>query len=259
MLAIDSIYKSFQSVNVLQGVSIDSPKGELLGLIGPTGSGKSTLLKIIAGILSPDRGNINLFSRRSDDESEEFVKNGSEIGFLFQEGALFDSMTVLENAMFPLIASKSVAKFKGARVSKRDALDRACSILSDVGLIDASSKLPGQLSGGMRRRVALARALITEPDIALLDEPTGGLDPVTSNRILDLVQELHSRLQANFVIVSHDLRRLIPRVDRTAVLFNGELKFCGTKSELLSVPSASEVNKFISKRFDIKVNSHASC
>jgi phospholipid/cholesterol/gamma-HCH transport system ATP-binding protein len=200
----------------------------LYGLIGPSGGGKTTLLKVIAGILSPQSGTIEGIPKRTS--------------LLFQEGALFDSMTVEQNVAFPFLQGKDTLS-KEIEVRRK-----VVDILRAVGLGEALYKVPAQLSGGMRKRAALARALVTQPHMALLDDPTSGLDPVASNVIMTLIKEFHTRLAATTVVVSHDLRRLLPHVDRVICLFHGRICFEGSVHELLS-SAPEEVRYFVRCRF----------
>jgi len=251
---------------VLSGLSLSLDRGKIYGIIGPSGGGKSTLLKLIGGLLSPSSGQVT-FPTCSH-------------GFMFQEGALFDSMSVLDNVGFPLVAGR-VPVAKLPRPLSEQVTQTVLRILERVGLKSAWQKVPAQLSGGMRRRVALARALVAAPGLALLDDPTSGLDPVASRVIMDLVQELHneplgkqpsairesvdtgqrtgvdsevatkevnSRYKRTTFVVSHDLRRLFPIVDEVLAIFHGTIAFQGSVEELLS-SAPEDVRYFVSCRY----------
>lgn len=238
-IRLQGVRVQFRDHPVLRGIDLEIPKGALIGLIGPSGGGKSILLKSVAGVLdSPEieqSGEITLAGRCS---------------LMFQEGALFDSLTVFDNLAFPLVHGRVPAQNLPSelRESVRIAVEEA---LSRVGLVRAAWKYPAQLSGGMRRRVSLARALIDRPEIALLDDPTAGLDPVASSVIMELIAELHRERGFTTIIVSHDLRRLLPIVDSVVALRAGQVDFQGAVSELVTSASP-ELRSFVACRYDIE-------
>jgi len=236
MLKVSGVFKSFSSQLLLKNVNFSQREGELVGLIGPSGQGKSVLLKIIGGILEADQGLVEF-----SDQDGQPVDLSRTTGFLFQSGALFDSRTVLENTMFPLTRMDDF--------EYEEAAQKAYKILSEVGLSAAIDKLPGQLSGGMRRRVALARALVHDPALVLLDDPTAGLDPVAANVIMELIENLHRKLNSTTIVVSHDLRRLVPRVDRLLCLFGGQIEFDGPEGDLAEQADL-EIRNFVSTRYE---------
>ena len=239
MITSQNLTKAFGRNVVLRNVSFVLQRDESVGIVGPSGSGKSVLLKILCGVLTPDSGTITV-----DDSGDP----ASLYGVLFQEGALFDSMSVLENVAFPLL----VERHDDHRECRREeAYHRAHEALCDVGLSQAGSKLPGQLSGGMRRRVGIARAIVSRPRYLFLDDPTGGLDPVTASVIMELVAELQARYQQSVVMVSHDIRRLLPRVNRVIGLFNGEIH-CDLPTESLVTQGPADVMHFLSTRYDFQ-------
>lgn len=210
----------FNGHDVLHGVSLTVRKGEFVGLIGPSGGGKSTLLKTIAGIVPYTTGTFNL-------------ANELKLSLMFQEGALFDSISVFDNVCFPLVRGKVPSSLLRGEI--RDEISGLVTrILDRVGLVWAANKMPNELSGGMRRRVSLARALVTEPHLALLDDPTSGLDPVASSVIMDLILELQQEYGTTIVVASHDLRRLIPRSTRLVCLWDREVAFDGTVETLFA-------------------------
>ena len=240
MIKLENITKWFDKSCILRGVNLQLPQGQIVGLTGPSGSGKSVLLKIIAGVLQCDSGQV-VFSEK---------QSANDIGFLFQEGALFDSKTVLDNVCFPLLNdSEVVRKVKRKTCSVEQAQQSAFEILSKVGLDKASLKYPGQLSGGMRRRVALARALVSKPQLVLLDDPTGGLDPVAASVIMKLIGDLHDEYKPTVLIVSHDIRRLLPVVERTLGLFDGVIS-CDERTKELQKNASKKVLRFLATRYD---------
>jgi phospholipid/cholesterol/gamma-HCH transport system ATP-binding protein len=252
MIEVHQLTKSYNDRLVLKGVTFDLNSGEIVGLVGPSGGGKSVLLKLMGSIIQPDSGEVIYDEKAAG--SGGAVKE-MHVGFLFQEGALFDSMSVLENVAFPLRVRKDITYSKSEKcefdcgVSKEEAFSRAHEILCQVGLRDAWKKFPGQLSGGMRRRVGIARALVSKPDLVLLDDPTGGLDPVAASVIMELIKELHSLYSPTIVLSSHDIRRLIPAVSRLLSLFHGKL-ISDVKIEKLLTEAPPEVIAFLKTRYD---------
>ena len=235
----DCVSLSFSERPVLRSVSLALQRGELLGLIGPSGSGKSSLLKVIAGLIPPTLGDVK--------------KNESlSTGLMFQEGALFDSCSVLDNVCFPL-TNGYVPTWLLPKAQRASIAARAVHLLRRVGLERALHKSPSELSGGMKRRVSLARALITAPDVLLLDDPTSGLDPVASSVIMELISQFQQEFDTTMVVVSHDLRRLLPRCDRISALWNGEIRFLGSVEEMAR-GCCPEVRRFVSCRFDFEEN-----
>lgn len=233
----DLWFRYDQGPFVLQGASGSFVPGKKTALIGPDGSGKSTLLKLLAGLLQPMRGTITGMPREDTFQS---------IGLLFQEGALFDSLSVFDNVAFPLVGGR-VPAMTLAMAERREVHEKVEKILHSVGLSAHSEKLPGQLSGGMRRRVALARALVGRPPVLLLDDPTAGLDPVASKVIMELIEQLHAEYHPTTIMVSHDLRRLLPASDEIVALFGGQVVFHGPRAELPAL-APKPVNDFLACR-----------
>jgi phospholipid/cholesterol/gamma-HCH transport system ATP-binding protein len=214
MILIENLYKKFGSNQVFKGLSLRVDDGKVVALIGGSGSGKSVLLKHIAGLVRGDRGRIVLDGKDMNSiKNRDLTALRSRIGFLFQGGALFDSMTVLENVAFPL--------HEKTRLSSESIERRALEELDNVGLAGSEYKYPSQLSGGMIKRAALARALITDPEIMLFDEPTTGLDPVTGLSILRLIDACRRRLSFTGIIVTHEIPRVFDFVDRVALIKDG--------------------------------------
>ncbi len=238
MVSVKNLTKSFGKKEVLRGVTFAIKPGELVGLVGPSGGGNSVLLKAIANILPPSSGTVEVADKDANQRQ-------LQIGFSFQEGALFDSLSVIENVAFPL--RENLRRNNEPETS--EIYDRAYETLCEVGLGEAIHKYPGQLSGGMRRRVGIARALVAHPSVVLLDDPTGGLDPVAASVIMNLISRLHAQYRPTVVLVSHDIRRLLPAIERVLALFAGKITFDGLPSELLS-SSPQEVVSFLRTRFD---------
>ena len=227
MIKIENLYKSFDGLAVLRGVSFQVAKGEILALIGRSGYGKSVLLKHVAGLIRPDRGHV--FIDENDMcclRRKTLEEIRSRLGFLFQRGALFDSMTVFENIAFPL-------KEK-TRLSDREIRERVLSELDQVGLSGTEGKYPGQISGGMIKRAALARSLVRNPEVMLFDEPTTGLDPIITHHILKLIESSHKRLQFTGIIVTHEIPRAFEIVQKVAMLHEGKILTVEAPDKILS-------------------------
>ena len=227
MIKIENISKSFGDFVVLKNVNLEISKGETLVILGKSGTGKSVLLRIIIGLLEPDEGSIFInnfnITKININQLNQIRK---KIGFLFQNSALYDSLSVRENLEFALRDRKDL--------SYKDITERVEKYLDAVKLIEAIDKMPSELSGGMRKRVALARALIIEPEIILYDEPTTGLDPITTREISYLISEVQKKFNLTSVVVTHDLECVKIVADKIAVLHNGEIKFYGDYSGLLN-------------------------
>ena len=248
MLNVKNLYKSFADQTIINGVTFSLHDGDIAGLVGPSGVGKSVLLKLLAKVIEPDSGEIEHTAEVIKQKADNMISQAAEqysVGFLFQESALFDSMSVLDNTVFPLVSSKDGNK----KISISEAQDRAYKMLAEVGLARAINKLPGELSGGMRRRAGIARALVNLPELVLLDDPTGGLDPVAASVIMDLIDKLHDMYNPTIVIVSHDIRRLLPHVSRVLGLFQGKIS-CDLAPEKLVEEAPDYVLKFLATRYD---------
>jgi len=228
MIEIRNLHKSFGANKVLQGINLDIDTGETLVIIGRSGCGKSVLIKHIVGLLYPDEGHVKVEGNLVDEMSmKELYELRTKFGFLFQGSALFDSMTVEENISLPLVESK--IKFSIAEMDKKVA-----EKLEMVGMSGVQKLKPAELSGGMKKRVGLARALITDPDYIFYDEPTTGLDPIMSDSIDDLIKELTEKLNSTSVVVTHDMYSVKNIADRVAMMHEGKIHFSGTPSELIS-------------------------
>lgn len=228
MIEIKNLHKSFGSNKVLQGVNLDIDTGETLVIIGRSGCGKSVLIKHIVGLLYPDEGHVKVEGKTVDEMSmKELYELRTKFGFLFQGSALFDSMTVEENISLPLVESKK--KFSMTEIDKKVA-----EKLEMVGMSGVQKLKPAELSGGMKKRVGLARALITDPDYIFYDEPTTGLDPIMSDSIDELIKELTDKLNSTSIVVTHDMYSVKNVADRVAMMHEGKIHFSGTPTELLT-------------------------
>lgn len=225
-IKIRNLYKSFGKKKVLDGVDLDLYKGESLVVIGGSGTGKSVLIKCIQGLLIPDSGSIKIDGIEIVNEKPEVIDNmHGKMGMLFQGGALFDSLTVWENVAFDLIQNK--------RYSKKRARIVAQKVLRQVGLGgDIADLYPSELSGGMQKRVGLARAVVTRPEIIFFDEPTTGLDPIMADVINDLIIESAKDLGATTLTITHDLASARKIADKIAMLYQGKIIWYGTVKEL---------------------------
>lgn len=235
MILARDIYKHFGDVHVLDGVDLHLRRGELLGVIGPGGAGKSVLLKILCGLVRPDRGTVEVQGQdlaRLDGVALAAVRR--QYGVLFQNYALFDFMTVAENVAFPLAQDG---------VPEGEIRERVAARLQDVDLPRAGALYPRELSGGMKKRVSLARATIAEAPILLYDDPTAGLDPVTSSKIFALVKALHRPGDSTTLVISHDIDRMRAVCDRYLLIFEGRVRFDGTFAEGSASPDGV-VNTF---------------
>jgi phospholipid/cholesterol/gamma-HCH transport system ATP-binding protein len=201
----------------LKGVSLQLFEGENLVVLGKSGSGKSVLIKCIARLLKPDGGTIDVLGENVSALNIENLKEiRKKIGFLFQSGALYDSMTVKQNLEFPLKRIKR-------HLTQKEVDEKVIEVLDNVGLTDALNKMPSQLSGGMRKRISLARTIIVDPLIILYDEPTTGLDPVTSDEISSLILEVQKKYKTSSIIITHDIECARSTANRIVLLHNGEV------------------------------------
>ena len=225
LIELRHIYKRFGWLEVLNDVSLQIEKGKCLVILGASGSGKSVMLKHIVGLLKPDRGEVWFAGQRIDILSErELMKVRERIGFLFQQGALFDSDNVMKNVGFPLMEHTDKRPEEIAEIVNHK--------LRMVGLPDIGKKMPAELSGGQRKRVALARAIALDPEVILYDEPTTGLDPIRSDVINELIIKLQNHLHVTSVVVTHDMNSAFKVADRLVMLYEGKLIFDGTPDEI---------------------------
>jgi phospholipid/cholesterol/gamma-HCH transport system ATP-binding protein len=249
MIRVLDLHKSFDELDVLRGVSLQIETGEVLALIGLSGYGKSVLLKHIAGLMRPDRGRVLIDGQDIcclRGKALERLRN--RFGFLFQGGALFDSLTVFENIAFPLREKTPL--------SEREIRDKVLSELEQVGLIGAEQKYPAEISGGMIKRTALARALVRDPEIMFFDEPTTGLDPIIAHTILALIDSCHKRLNFTGIIVTHQIPRVFRIVQKVAMLHEGIIRVTGSPQEILSSNDPS-VKEFITGSIEEPIEHHS--
>lgn len=228
MIKVEGIHKSFNGQRVLEGVNLEVHKGEVMALIGRSGTGKSVLLRHMMGLVRPDAGTVfigGMDLHRLSSSQRRAIKE--RFGVLFQGGALFDSLTVFENVAFPL-REKS-------RLSEREIRERVLDHLDRVGLLGSEHKYPAEISGGMKKRVALARAIVRNPQVVFLDEPTTGLDPITMRAIHDLIGSLHEGLNFTAVIATHEVPEIFRIVDRVSLLHDGRILATGSPEELMAM------------------------
>ena len=226
IMNIIHLSKSFGDNHVLQDFNLSLKKGENIVVLGKSGSGKSVLIKCIIGLLDPDEGKIKVYGKNIPDlNHEELDKIRAKIGFLFQSNALYDSMTVKQNLEFPLRRHW----IKLSQVEEKRLVGEA---LDDVGLAHTMNMMPAELSGGMRKRIALARTLILKPEIILYDEPTTGLDPITAKEIIELIVEIQHKYNSSSLIITHDMTCVRIAADRVVLLVDGKAYVEGTYEEL---------------------------
>src|SRR5688572_6075314 len=225
LIELRKVHKRFGRLVVLNGVTLGVEEGQSLVIIGASGSGKSVMLKHMVGLLKPDRGEVWFDGTRIDDLPErDLVPVRQQFGFLFQMGALFDSVNVEENVAFPLVEHTHKSPEEIAKIVRQK--------LGLVGLPDAGPKMPAELSGGQRKRVALARAIALGPRVILYDEPTTGLDPIRSDVINELILKLQRELHVTSIVVTHDMNSAFKVADRIVMLHEGKLIFDGTPDEI---------------------------
>lgn len=222
VIEINNLKKSFGKQEVLKDISLKLFNGENLVVLGKSGSGKSVLIKCIVRLLSSDAGIINVFGKNVSTLSKsELGELRKKIGFLFQSGALYDSMTVQQNLEFPLRRIKN-------SLTEKEIKEKILDALENVGLADALNKMPSQLSGGMRKRISLARTIVVDPMIMLYDEPTTGLDPVTSDEISTLINDVQKKYKTSSLIITHDINCALNTANRIIMLKDGEVYMEGS-------------------------------
>jgi phospholipid/cholesterol/gamma-HCH transport system ATP-binding protein len=225
LVELRDVRKSFDQNQVLRGVSLALQKRTTLAVMGGSGSGKTVLLRIVDGLLRPDSGEVSLFGTRIDRMSEEaMLPLRRRTGFVFQSAALFDSLSAFENVAYPL---REHTNFSLGEIT-----DRVHRFLSLVGLPGVDDLLPAELSGGMRKRVGIARALVTEPEVVFFDEPTAGLDPTNARLVAELIAELRKGVCDTAIVVTHDIEFAEMVSDRMAILHQGRFADVGTPAEI---------------------------
>jgi phospholipid/cholesterol/gamma-HCH transport system ATP-binding protein len=226
LVAVENVYKSFARHRVLNGINLAVSRGETLAVLGRSGTGKSVLLRLIVGLERPDSGSVSVYGQPlAHLDLDQLGEIRKKMGFLFQHAALYDSLTVGENVEFPL-------QHHRGEMSKPERKGRVRQLLAEVGMEGALDKMPSDISGGMQKRVGLARALALEPEILLLDEPTAGLDPISSGEIDDLILKLQRERQMASIVVTHDLHSAKTIANRLALLYEGNVVIEGKFEEL---------------------------
>lgn len=222
----DLISKAFGKNRIYEGLDLDIFKGETITIIGGSGTGKSVMLKLLLGLMRPDKGKI-LFGGQDvvHMSDEQLNKTRKRVGMLFQGGALFDSMSVADNVSYPI--REHFKDYDEEKITKivREKLEM-------VDLPQTENMMPSDLSGGVKKRIALARAIATDPEVLLYDEPTTGLDPTNTNRINDLILSLQKKLKVTSIVVTHDMNSAFKISDRIALLYDKKIEFVGTKAEI---------------------------
>lgn len=226
VIEIRGLFKAFGEKKVLSGVDLDLNRGENLVVLGRSGTGKSVLIKIIAGLLKPDAGSVNVLGHElSSISNRELLELRMKIGFSFQHSALYDSMSVKENLKFPLVRHRH-------HLSRAEVDKTVDDVLAAVGLLETKNQMPSELSGGQRKRIGIARTLILNPEIMLYDEPTAGLDPTTSIEINNLINTVKERFHTSSIIITHDLTCAKMTGDRLTMLMDGKFIETGTFEEV---------------------------
>ncbi|RZK37205.1 MAG: ATP-binding cassette domain-containing protein [Pedobacter sp.] len=228
VIEIDGLYKAFGSYQVLENASLDLYKGENLVVLGKSGTGKSVLIKIIVGLLRPDAGLVRVLDQVVDEISyDELLSLRLRVGFSFQNSALYDSMTVKENLEFPLVRNRR-------DMSKNDVNALVEEMLDAVGLSQTINQMPSELSGGQRKRIGIARTLMLKPEIMLYDEPTAGLDPITSKEINKLINTVQERYHTSAIVITHDLTCAKETGNRVAMLVERSFERQGSFDQIFN-------------------------
>ncbi|HEV2481186.1 MAG TPA: ATP-binding cassette domain-containing protein [Puia sp.] len=245
VISLRGVYRSFGDMPVLKGVDLDVFKGENVVVLGRSGSGKSVLIKIIVGLLLPDSGTVRVLGLDVDNLApRELRQLRSKIGFSFQSSALYDGMNVRANLEVPLVRNKR-------NLTRKEIDEAVAQVLDDVGLSQTINQMPSELSGGQKKRIGIARTLILHPDIMLYDEPTAGLDPVTSEEINALINQVQQRYNSSAVIITHDLTCARFTGDRVVMLSDGNFIRQGSFDEVFASDD-TRVQNFYNYNFIIK-------
>lgn len=221
-----NVSKTFDSQEVCRGLSLKVPEKKVLSILGPSGGGKTVTIKMLVGLITPDSGSIMFdgtdIAKLSTED--DFLNIRRRISMVFQGSALFDSMNVYDNISYPLRIKQVL--------SEEEIRDKVHHTLSMVGLPDTAEKMPSELSGGMKKRIGLARAIVTDPEVILYDEPTAGLDPINTRRIVDLILMMQVQCRSTSIVVSHDMDAVKTVSDKVAFLYGGKVRQVGTFAEL---------------------------
>lgn len=232
-IVVNNLHKSFGDQKVLNGINLQVARGETVAVLGRSGGGKSVLLKLLIRLQSPDSGSIRIAGQEITKLDEKQLNQvRKKIGFLFQQAALYDSLTVEDNVAFPLS--------RHTNISTEDQKKRVRELLADVGMDRDLEKMPSEISGGMQKRVGLARALALDPEVLLFDEPTAGLDPITAGEIGKLIRELKQKRQMSAIVVTHDVHGAKAYSDRMVLLHRGNIKVEGSFDQLQSNSNKDE-------------------
>jgi phospholipid/cholesterol/gamma-HCH transport system ATP-binding protein len=242
VISIRGLYKSFGDLDILKNIDLDVFKGENMVVLGRSGAGKSVLIKILVGLLRPDKGVVKVLGQEITGlNQKDLDKLRLRIGFSFQHSALYDSMNVRQNLEFPLVMNVK-------NLTRKEIDHKVEEVLDDVGLRDRANQMPSDLSGGQRKRIGIARTLILKPEIMLYDEPTAGLDPITSEEINELINEVRERYNTSSIIITHDLTCAKEVGNRVAMLLNGRFMKVGTFEEVFETDD-EQVKSFYNYNF----------
>ncbi len=242
VISIKGLYKSFGELDILKNIDLDVHKGENMVVLGRSGAGKSVLIKILVGLLLPDRGIVKVLGQQIDKLTpKELDKLRLRIGFSFQHSALYDSMDVRQNLEFPLVMNVK-------NLTRKEIDRKVDEVLEDVGLSDRKNQMPSDLSGGQRKRIGIARTLILKPEIMLYDEPTAGLDPITSEEINQLINEVRDRYNTTSIIITHDLTCAKEVGSRVAMLLSGRFMKVGNFKDVFDTDD-EQVKSFFNYNF----------
>jgi len=233
VISIQNLYKSFGANRVLTGVELTVNKGENVVVLGRSGSGKSVLIKLVAGLLKPDGGTVNVLGHNvAELKRKDLQSLRQHIGFSFQGSALYDGMSVRENLEFPLVRNKR-------NLTRKQVAEAVEQVLTDVGLLQTIGQMPSELSGGQKKRIGIARTLILHPEIMLYDEPTGGIDPVTCVELNHLINKVQKQYNTSAIIITHDLACARMTGNRVAMLINGKISRQGSFEEIFNTDDES--------------------
>jgi len=225
MIEVDDLHKAFEGKTVLDGVTCKIPAGKISVVMGPSGTGKSVLLRHVVGLLYPDHGDILVAGKSVPNlDEKELLELRRNVGMLFQDGALFSSMNLYDNVAFPLR--------QHTKKSEKEIKEIVMQRLEEVGLRESVTKMPNELSGGMRKRAGFARALVLEPELLLFDEPDSGLDPVRTALLCDLIKQIQQKYKSTGVVISHDIKSCFNIGDHIILLYGGKVVDQGSKEEL---------------------------